>query len=166
MESNHSSSPAKNITNPQPQVLHPLGFKSLQQWGPSSSESYRTTPTRQTSAQNKPKPSKNLHTGCRTCSNLLWTSSSKEQPQTAGSSLSMIVRERRTDSRATTSKRGFWHLFVEVLWHLTSKRNSRKADTINNNVKQLQLAFLDQWIPANPSFFFRSPPQQSFYFAF
>lgn len=37
-ESNHSSSPAKNITNPQPQVLHPQSFKSLQQWGPSSSQ--------------------------------------------------------------------------------------------------------------------------------
>lgn len=109
MESNHSSSTAKNITNPRPQVLDPQVFKSHQQWGPSSS--HRATkqhPQSKPQPQNKSNPSKNLHTGCRTCSNLLWTSSNKKQPQTAGSSLSMIVGERRTDSRATTSKRGFW----------------------------------------------------------
>lgn len=108
-ESNHSSSTTKNITDPQPQVLHPQGFKSHQQWG--SRSSHRATKNTHMAnlspkiSQSPPRTYTQAAEPAPTCSE---PPPVKNQPQTAGSSLSMIVEERRTDSRATTSKRGFW----------------------------------------------------------
>lgn len=169
MESTHSSITAKNITNPRPQELHPQGFKSLQEWG--SSSSHRATkqhPHGKPQPQNKSKPFQEL---THRLQNLLQPALNLLQWKTATRMLlagvcPWLLGKGGQAAEQPPLKGAFGSVFVEVLWHPTSKRNSRKADTINNNVKQLQLAFLDQWIPANPLFLFRSPPQQSFYFAF